>query len=308
MNTSCGLDAWQLNVLATTRGCVALLSYVVCAAAIVTAVGFYKAHKVFYQRLVLYLLTAALILTGTRVVQTVVIYEMIQEELCVVLGFLLEYTPWVRLMFTCWITFYLFMLTVCNYNPNTCKHEAAYVISSLLVPLPIACVPFITHTYGLAGAWCWIKATDADCSKLEAGVIEQFTLWYGPLFVLSILEILGITVITCILCKRAWSYDRENRDPLLPRQNQRAVLTEVLPLIAYPIIFHTLCWIPLADRLQTAVQSRLFALGLAQAIASPTLGMIASTTLLIHLQVLRKHRRENVHAPSFTECEVSHEK
>ena len=108
-------------------------------------------------------------------------------------------------------------------------------IASLFVPLPIACVPFITHTYGLAGAWCWIKATDADCSKLEAGVTEQFTLWYGPLFVLSILEI--IIVITCNLCKRAWSYDRENCDPLLPRQNRRAVLKEVLPLIACPIIF-----------------------------------------------------------------------
>ena len=147
MNTSCGLDAWQLNVLATTRGCVALLSYVVCAAAIVTAVGFYKAHKVFYQRLVLYLLTAALILTGTRVVQTVVIYEMIQEELCVVLGFLLEYTPWVRLMFTCWITFYLFMLTVCNYNPNTCKHEACSICDFFSVSATAYCLCPIHHAY-----------------------------------------------------------------------------------------------------------------------------------------------------------------
>ena len=166
-------------------------------------------------------------------------------------------------------------------------------IASLLVPLPIACVPFITHTYGLAGAWCWIKATDADCSKSEAGVIEQFTLWYGPLcdhsgnhychYLQPMQEGLELWQ------RELWSTTAKTEPEGC---TQRGTSPDRLPHH-----LHTLCWIPLADQLQTAKQSRLFALGLAQAIASPTLDMIASTTLLIHLQVL-----------SFTECEVSHEK
>jgi len=44
MNRSCSLNPGQLEVLVATTGCVGLLSYVASAFAIVTAIGFYKAH------------------------------------------------------------------------------------------------------------------------------------------------------------------------------------------------------------------------------------------------------------------------
>ena len=305
MNGTCdSLDPGQLEALAITRSSIALLSYVVTAFTIVTAIGFYGAHRFFSQRLVLYSLTAALILSGIRVVQIV---ERVLEELCVPLAFLEEYVLWVKIAFTCWITFYLFTLTVCSCNPSRKCQEIVYVSVSVLLPLPFACVPFVTNSYGLAGAWCWIKATDDDCNALVAGVAEQFALTFVPLLVITAFDIPAIVVIVCILCKRAWSYDREHRNPLLPKQNHRAALKEVLPLIAYPITFHVLSFVAMANRTERAITGQSpISLMYAQSIIDPGWGLLASIAMLIHLCVLGKHERENVHAPSFTECDLPH--
>ena len=232
MNCSCSLNPGQFEVLVATTGCVGLLSYVASAFAIVAAIGFYKAHQVFSQRLVLYLLSSTLVFAGIRVVQAAVIYQNVQE-LCKKLGFLLQYAVWLKTSFI--------------RNLNKRKHEALYVVSSVLIPLPTAIVPLFTNTYGPAGAWCWINGTDSNCERLLTGMIEQFALWYGPLIILTVLNVLAIIRIAYLLCTRAWKYNRVLRDPSLPNQNHRAALKEVLPLMAYPIIFHTTILIALAD-------------------------------------------------------------
>ena len=290
-----------------TTGCVGLLSCVASAFAIVTAIGFYKAHQVVSQRLVLYLLSSTLVCAGIQVVQAAVIYQNILV-LCKTLAFLNQYSALLKMIFTSWITFYLYVLVEFSHNLNKRKHEVFYVISSLLmsIPLPTACVPLITNTYGQAGAWCWIKATDSNCEPLRTGMIEQFALWYGPIVVLTVVDVLAVIRNAHILCKRAWKYDREFHDPLLPKQNHRAALKEVLPLIAYPIAFHVAILIALADRIYTVVKNESFDLGLAHTIVTSSWGWLAAVTLLIHLHVLRKHKRENVHAPSFTQYEPSH--
>ena len=103
MNRSCSLNPGQFEVLVATTGCVGLLSYVASAFAIVAAIGFYKAHQVFSQRLVLYLLSSTLVCAGIRVVQAAVIYQNVQE-LCKTLGFLLQYAVWLKTLFIFWIT------------------------------------------------------------------------------------------------------------------------------------------------------------------------------------------------------------
>ena len=224
--------------------------------------------------------------------QAAVIYQNIQE-LCKKLGFLLQYAVWLKTSFI--------------RNLNKRKHEALYVVSSVLIPLPTAIVPLFTNTYGPAGAWCWINGTDSNCERLLTGMIEQFALWYGRSPHHSdFLNVLAIIRIAYLLCKRAWKYNRVLRDPSLPNQNHRVALKEVLPLMAYPIIFHTTILIALADRAHTDIKYESFGLGLVHTIVTPSWGWLAAVTLLIHLHVLRKHKRENVHAPSFTQYEPSH--
>ena len=179
MNRSCSLNPGQLEVLVVTTGCVGLLSYVASAFAIVAAIEFYKAHQVFSQRLVLYLLISTLVYSGILVVQSELIYQNIQE-FCMTLAFLMQYAMRLKSSFIFWITVYLFTLAEFSHNLNKRKHEALYVVSSVLIPLPIAIVPLLTNTYGPAGAWCWIKGTDSNCERLITGMTEQFALWYGP--------------------------------------------------------------------------------------------------------------------------------
>ena len=303
MNSSCTFSPGQLEVLVITTSGVGLLSFVASAFAIVTAVGFYKAHKVFSQRLVLYVLTSVLAHSGVLVVQAAVKYTNILG-LCKTLAFLLQYAIELMLFFNFWITFYLYVLAEFNCNLNKGRHEAVYVISSVVIPLLLAFVPFFTNSYGLVGgAWCWIMSTDSNCKPLRAGVIEQYALWYGPLVVLAVLDVLALSRISYILCKRAWKYDREYRDPSLPNQNHRAALKEVLPIIAYPFIFHATSLLSPVDRLINGS----FGLTLAHIIVTPSWGWIAAVTLLIYLHVLRKHKKENVHAPSFTQFEPLHD-
>jgi len=166
-----------------------------------------------------------LVFFGMRVVQVTVKYQNV-EELCKT-G---QYFAWLKMLFTSWITFYLYMLVELSHNLNARKHEAFYVISFVLIPLPIVCAPFFTSTYGSAGALCWIMATDSNCNRLTAGMIEQIAMWYGPLVVLTVLNGLAIVRIAFILCQRAWKCDRKVYDPVLPKQNHRAALKEVLPL------------------------------------------------------------------------------
>jgi len=238
MNHSCAFEPGQVEALVITTGSVGLLSFVVTACVTVVAIGFYKAHQVIFQRLVLYLLTSALVFSGTQVVQSAVNYQNI-PGLCKTPALFLLYSGWLMMLFTSWITFYLYAFVEFNRNLNERKHEAVYVISSILIPLPVAFVPLITNTYGsLEGAWCWIMSADSNCEPLRTGIIEQFVLWYGPLVVLAVLDVLAITRIVYILCKRAWKYDRRHRDPSLPNLNHRAELKGVLPVITYPVIFH----------------------------------------------------------------------
>ena len=58
------------------------------------------------------------------------------------------------------------------------KLEVLYVVSSLLVPAVLACVPFATHSYRLQGSVCWIQSWKDNCPTNIAvvGVVEQFAL------------------------------------------------------------------------------------------------------------------------------------
>ena len=60
------------------------------------------------------------------------------------------------------LAFYLFFYVI--FFKNLKRLEVVYIALSVSLPLVLACVPFITHSYNLAGAWCYISSGDQDCS------------------------------------------------------------------------------------------------------------------------------------------------
>ena len=296
MNGTCdSLDPGQLEALAITRSSIALLSYVVTAFTIVTAIGFYGAHRFFSQRLVLYSLTAALILSGIRVVQIV---ERVLEELCVPLAFLEEYVLWVKIAFTCWITFYLFTLTVCSCNPSQKCQEIVYVSVSVLLPLPFACVPFVTNSYGLAGAWCWIRGVnnDSNCTSHPLGIAFQFGLWYVPLY--SIIIIGAIIYIKMVrhLYKNRYTGKYDHMGPTRREQ----LMKEVIPFLIFPWVFLVIVTLPAVYRVLDLIftTDKIMTLSIISAAITPFSGTIAAILFGLDIETVSRL----CHLSTYTMC------
>ena len=118
-----------------------------------------KLHRKVVYRLSLYQVLASLAFSAIEGFQIISaqhneIWEF--DRACTAIGLLALFFRWVKLLFPMWVTFHLFCFAVLHKNLK--KLEVLYVVTSLLVPAVIACVPLITHTYGLGidGSYCYI--------------------------------------------------------------------------------------------------------------------------------------------------------
>ena len=308
-NSSCyhPVTREQLESLSLIFGSVGVVSFVFCCVAIGLIV-YWKAYQRTSHRLVLWLMISTLLLSA------VIAFELLIakfenghdiEQMCKVIGLFLEYAIWMKLMLTFWINFHLFLLTVLW--RSYWWLEFVYILTSLAIPASFFWVPLLHNAYGLAGGWCWIRAMDDQCTKLKAGLVEQFALWYGPMMLFTVVNVAMMVVMASVLCKRACcGGSKEDKDPLLPKPRHNIALKETLPLIAYPVTFHILCCFGFADRIEMAItNSPLYGLWLLHAIAVSSPGVFASLFVAVHMCILRKHVRENAYANSDTEFVVS---
>ena len=133
----------------------------------------------------------------------------------------------------------MFCLTVCLRNFQ--KLEKGYVLFSILLPSLHSWIPFIHNSYGVAGAWCWIRDWKDDCAtqKYIEGIIEQFVLWYGPLFVSLTLSIVAVSIILIVLAQRAYVLKNPENEHLIlnhERNQNKKAIKELLPLLVYQVI------------------------------------------------------------------------
>ena len=303
----------QLESLAFAFGIVGAISFIMCCIAlgIITVVYYWnwrvKRQITVSQRLVLYLMISAVFVSLIIGLELMVVwYEDTPdvEQVCKAIASLLEFAIWVKLSLTFWINIHLFLLSVLRQYHAWL--EVLYIVSSVLVPFFLFWIPFVTDTYGLAGGWCWISMMDSNCNERKVGTIEQFALWYGPVMLLTVVNIAMMMIMACVLCKRACcNENEEEKDPFLPKPKHKVVLKETLPLIVYPVTFHILCCVGFTNRIQMAITHHpIYGLWLAHAIAIPSWGVFVSSFVLVHLLVIRKHTRENAYANSDTEFTI----
>ncbi len=292
----------QFDAVIWTKTGVSSLSAVACCLAILLIV-FMKAYRRFVHRLTLYLAIAAFIYSVIFALQVLPVKDkcdhvtVTNEKLCTALGFLVEYSAWVMLLFMCWITLHLFLLGVLQINWKSWQYETVGLILAHTCPVIFAVVPFIDFKngtmYGLAGAWCWIRVTDENCNPYTDGMVEQFVLWYAPLMALVLANFLAMLVLVVVLYRgsRAGPGDL----PQLQRQYKDA-LKEARPLLFYPIFFNILCCMAFANRVYYAVTEKTnFGLWMAHAIADPSLPLFIPLAFLLHPYTLRKLRCSHLH-------------
>ena len=312
MDFSGGVNCSELTF--TNKSCFELskhdfesLIWVKVSLAVVAVVGccltmgmilFFKAHKMFVHRIALYLNVTALVASVTFALEIAPVEDVCgyvavkpgNENFCEAIGFLAQYFVWLILTFINWITLHLFMLVVLRRQYKSRHYEVGSVIACLLIPLTFSIVPFIDFKngtlYGQAGVWCWIKTTTEDCHSLKDGVIEQFTLFFGPFTFFATLNFLAMLIIVITLYRGTRKVSRASYSL---QHQYKEVLKEALPLVFYPIFFNVIFGLAIANRVYYAAsKTSSFPLWVLHAIANESLPLFIPGAFLLHPYTLKK--------------------
>ena len=297
-------------------GATALTSLTACVAVIVIFCWQRMLNR-FIHRLIVYLLaysifiSVALALRLTSSLRAFVTSEP-YGPFCVFSGFLAQYSGWTILLSQTVIVAHIGCLVVLvevrctrplghHYLGITSAFESegsrnakryavclelVYALAPALIPLLFVWVPFTTDDYGPAGLWCWIRRIDEEsCELVVSGVIEQYTLWYGPLTVITLINTTVIIITIVTICKMVYHFKKSGETPT----GYKNTLKQVLPILAYPIIFQIQSWFALANRLYGLLSSsRFLPLLIIHSIGSPSWGLLAAIASIIFFAVWKR--------------------
>ena len=288
MDNSSELSEQEKRIALFVMGFLGLSATIVCFAAALL-VFIFRLHKYFAHRLALYQVLGALVRAVALTLELLILnYDQnvrIYQPICEAVGFFALYTSWIKLLFASWVVLHLFCYSV--FYKNLQHLEVLFIILSVCLPLLFVWVPFVNNSFGLSGAWCWIKnwKNDSIEHKILDGVIEQFSLWYGPAMLCSIADTLAIIIIIShLVCCRPSS----DQEPLLNQGQRKKALKELLPLLVYPIIFCVVLIPAMVNRIYGAVSNMLNSnLVLTSAVAIPLQSFFAGLALIIHICVLK---------------------
>ena len=262
--SNCSTVALTNSFLIRILGSLGAVSVATCLVALCW-LFYLKLHKQFIYRLAAYQVMASLLNELFTVCQfTFLEYNdsKYMYSLCVTVSYLVQIAVWMKTFFSCWIIFHLFFFAVLLKNMR--RLEPLYVITSILVPIAISSVPLITKSYGPTGEWCWIQRKKCG-ENYVVGDIEQIAVWYGPAFVLLVLQCVAMLIMNNIAFK------------------------QLLPLVAYPVLFCILIIPPLIARVYGFVSSTPPSQGLVilLAICVPAWSLSAGVTLIVHIGGLK---------------------
>ena len=284
----------QKNCILIVWGVTGMLSLIMCLIA-VSLVFCMRLYKNFTYRLAMYQILSSLCLSAAEALfLTLLNYNDDMYYACKTIAFLMEYFQWIKLLFTICLVFHLFCLAVCLTNFR--RLEIGYVLFSILFPILFSWIPFIhNNPFDVAPACCWIKDWKDDCAT--EGIIEQFVLWYGPLFISLTLTVVAVFIILIVLARRAYAHNNPENEYLIEKhecnQNKKA-MKELLPLLAYPVIFYVLSLFPLIDRIYSAISCNAnFGWALGHALCQASWGFFSSWALIIHILVMRKLKKKS---------------
>ena len=287
------LDEQKRETAVFIIGFLGLAATIVCFVATLL-VAVFKLYRYFAHRLALYQVLAALLygIALSLELPAVNYYrnETVYIPICKAVGFFAVYFAWLKLLFSSWVILHLFCFAV--FYKNLQRLEPLFVLLAIIVPLLFVWVPFLHNSYGLAGPWCWIKNWRNDCinEKFSIGQIEQFALWYGPAIVSSVVDVVAIIIIIIVLVCHKQS-DDQTSTPLITNSEQwRKVLKQLLPLLAYPIVFCIILLPPLANRILGAFPAESIPIDnyfLISAILVPFWVLLPALALIIHICVLK---------------------
>lgn len=227
-------DSTEYKILAVVRASVGFLSFIACLGVVVIILVF-KKHRVFIQRLVLYLAITAMIHSISYCTARVNYYtpRPILDDYCYFGGLFNHYTAAVELVSIWCIMISIFVNAL--FQRSTQKLEIAFVLATFLGPGLWFWVPVWLKSYGTSGGWCGIRFLNADCSRYNDGTFIQFGIWYIPLYISLVAFFLGMVIVAVKSVHDVLKW-HGHYDPVA-KQMKQILTNEIKPLIWYPIIY-----------------------------------------------------------------------
>ena len=111
-----------------------------------------------------------------------------------------------------------------------------------------------------------------------------------------------VVSILFVLTYRSCRHYETEAEPLMINQEKnrnKTALKQLLPLLAYPIVFYMLVLFPLIDRIYGAISSHgSYNLAMAHLVTCWLLGFFSGLALLVHITFLRKPHNYQMNHPS----------
>ena len=257
------LVAWIRTALSSLAALMSLVAivFLVCSSTCTCN------RKDFVNRLVLYLCVASFCNGIITAVQLLPVKQMCgyvflkSPEGCIAAAFIIQYSVWTILALTISIGVYLFFRVKHykdyedaqydnNFENSRCFEGVTLALTFVVVPILFSTAPFISQTYGLSGAWCWIKTTDKHCNDIKAGIIQQFVLWLGFNVLLVFFFIIDMIIIAFMIMRRKKTAADKSQGKYC------RALKAMCPLITYPAIFSLIYGFGVVNRIYYAVAQK----------------------------------------------------
>ena len=279
---SCQNASNDCSVLVTIYGSISSLSVVVCLVAVIQ-VRRQNLHRLFIYRLAVYQVAGSLSFAVWGVCQFFLLrVDYKNGGFCIAIAFLIQVSLWWQLLFSLCVTLHLFVFVV--FYRDLKMLEPWYLGISVLVALSISIVPLITKTYGPSPAWCWI--TNAPNT---AGYAEQLGVWLVPAFAALCAESVALVFMMGVLCRR--TYWRMTAEKNLIRDKHKKALQQLLPLVAYPLLFCVLVTPPLVTRaIKSSYNIELLFFLLPTAICVPLWSLLSGLALSVHIAIFKMYQ------------------
>lgn len=204
------------------------------------------------QRLILYLTIAVLLNSGTHIARGLG-YNMVHEgTYCLTVAFLDQLgDTFVLSAIGCLLA----EITINgNFKKNTTKLEPVYVLTIFVVPILFGCIPFAFDAYGPTSVWCWIRAHNTStCEFFSTGIILQYTLWYGPVFVVSLIGFIACAITLIVMHKQSREYSGVFNPDEVTKHKMR--MKELKQYRWYPLVLLVINIPPLAARIVSDINS-----------------------------------------------------
>lgn len=295
-NCSSPYDSHSYAVVAAVSAGLAFLS-IVLILGVITIIILFKKWRYFGQRLVLYVSITAILVNVGIILHRVDYDNQVSEfyvRFCEFGGYVDQTSNWMLLIAISAIiahsSFTLF------FNKNTEKFELVYIFAIFVLPLLFTWIPFIKDSYGRAGAWCWIRSEVREtCKPFLFGSWLQFSNWFIPLYIIMVVLIVLYVVILAKI------YQRERKQMVKPPDS--ASKKDLLPLIAYPLIYFLLNVFPFVNRTYNlAREEPNLVLWYFSALANPSVGAWIALAFTLDPRTRKRLTCANIQAAARDIC------